>query len=370
MTRSSPFKIRLKGIRQELARLRLPALLVTDRANVAYLTGFTGTVATALVTPERLLLVVDFRYHAQATAQAPHAQLVQVVGARYDDAVAEAIVELRLARLAFEADALPVSRHMGLTWRLPRLDLVPTRGVVERGREVKDAEELQAIRTAARVTSAAIAHAIAMARPGVTERELAAAVEAEMWRRGAQEPAFPTLVASGPRTALPHPSPTTRPLEPGDWLLVDAGARVDGYCADMTRTVVLGPPSERQLHAFEAVQAALAAGLATVRPGVRTADVDAAARAVLGTRGWARAFGHDTGHGVGLEIHEAPRIAADGDDTLQAGMVITVEPGVYEAGWGGVRLEQLVLVTPNGHEVLTGAPIALMAPCTSVPGRL
>jgi Xaa-Pro aminopeptidase len=369
MTRTT-HTTRLTSVRRELKRLKLPALLISHPANLTYMTGFRGSDGMALLTADRLVLVVDFRYVEQAREQAPGAEILQVMGADYDDALAEGIRQLELKTLAFEADALEVSRHMALTWRLPELALIPSRGIVEREREVKDEDEIARIRRAANITGAAIVAGLAAARPGVSERAIAAEVEAVLWQLGAEGPAFPTLVASGPRAALPHPRPGDRRLEAGDWLLIDAGAVLDGYRADMSRTVVLGEPDARQREAWSAVQAALTAGLAAVKPGARAGGVDRACREVLKKRGWDAAFGHDTGHGVGLDLHEGPRLAPGSDDRLEPGMVITVEPGVYVPGWGGVRLEQLVLVTPSGAELLTKAPVTLAAPCGSVLGRL
>ncbi|MDB5096652.1 MAG: Xaa-Pro dipeptidase [Cyanobacteria bacterium RYN_339] len=368
MPKGNRLKSRLHEIRREMARLGLPALLVTDAANVAYLTGFQGTSACVVMTADRAALIVDIRYYEQATRQAPQTERVLVQGALYDEALVNTLQDLGATRLAFEADALPVARHMAVSWRLPKLELVPTRGIVERAREVKDADELVLVRAAADITSGAILRALEVMSVGMSERAVASLVEAEFWRLGADGPAFPTLVASGPRSALPHPRPGDRLIEAGDLVLIDAGAVVEGYRADMSRTVVVGPPTRKQRAVWDAVHAALEAGLARVRPGVAASAVDAACRKALQARGFAAV--HDTGHGVGLDLHEGPRVAGDSEDVLAPGMVITVEPGVYEAGWGGVRLEQLVLVTPAGPEVLTTAPLAIASPCGSVRAGL
>ena len=356
MAGSTTRKRRAARVRAEMRRYGLDALLVTSRANVQYLTGFKGTAGTALLTPGGLDLVVDFRYYEQAATEAPGARRVLVDGARYEAAIAEAVRTAGPRKLAVEADHLTVAEHMGLAGLLPEVALVPSRGLVEVARAIKDEEEIALIRRAAAITSEAVAEALAAVRPGLTERALANVVEAAMRARGADGTAFPTLVASGPRAALPHPRPGDRALEAGDWVLIDAGAQVDGYRADMTRSFVLGAPTAAQVAAYDAVRAALDAGLAAVRPGRAAREVDAACRRVLSARGYGRLFGHDAGHGVGLELHEAPRIGPGGDEELEAGMIITVEPGLYEPGVGGVRLEELVLVTPQGAELLTTAP--------------
>lgn len=358
-----PFSTRLTRraarVRRELRRYGLEALLVSSRANVQFLTGFRGTAGAALLTPDALDLVVDFRYYEQAASEAPLARRILVEGDRYEAAYAEAVRAAGLRRLAFEADHVTVAEHMGIALALPEVELIPSRGLVEVARAIKEDAELATIRRAAAITSEAVAEALAGLRGGMTERALAAAIEAGMRARGADGCAFPTLVAGGPRSALPHPQPGERGFAPGDWILVDAGALVEGYRADMSRSLVLGPASVAQAAAWDAVRAALDAGLAAIRPGVPARAVDEACRRVLRDRGYARLFGHDAGHGVGLELHEAPRLAASSEEALEAGMIVTVEPGLYEPGVGGVRLEELILVTSDGAEVLTTAPLAL-----------
>jgi Xaa-Pro aminopeptidase len=361
MSTTNRLKRRAARVRTELKRYGLDALLVTARSNVSYLTGFRGTQGAVLVTPQALDLVVDFRYYEQAASEAPAARRVLVEGARYDAAICEAIRQAGGRRVGFEADHLTVAEHMALGTGLTGVDLVPSRGLVEVARAIKDEEEIAMIRRAAAITSEAVADALGAARPGMTERELAGIVEAGFRARGADGPAFPTLVAGGPRAALPHPRPGDRPFEDGDWILVDAGACVGGYRADMSRSFVLGSPTPAQAAAWQAVRDALAAGLAAIRPGRPAGAIDEACRKVLRSRGYERLFGHDAGHGVGLDLHEMPRLGRGSDEVLEAGMVVTVEPGLYEPGVGGVRLEELALVTPHGAELLTTAPLALYA---------
>lgn len=350
---------RTDEVRRLLKHNRLDGLLVTDMPNVRYLTGFSGSAGMALVTHQAVYLIVDFRYFEQAAKEAPGVSLVHVERAFYDAAIAQVLGEAALSRVAFEADHASFASYLAWQDAAPELDWVPSRGLVAAGREVKDALEVASIRKAAAITSAAVTAALAVLAPGVTEREVAAEIERNFKRLGAEGLAFPTLVAAGDRAALPHPMPGDRPLAAGDWLLIDAGCVADGYCADMTRTLVLGRPDARQREVWEAVKRALDAGIAAVKPGARARDVDAACRKVLADCGLAQYFGHDTGHGVGLTLHEGPRVAADADEVLEPGMVVTVEPGVYLPGWGGVRLEELVLVTSEGRDVLTTAPLGL-----------
>lgn len=353
-------KRRVARVRAQVKAHGLDALLITGPANLRYLTGLRGTSGAALLTPKGLDLIVDFRYYEQAATEAPGTRRVLVEGNRFDVAIAEAIRESGVRRLAFEADHLTYAEHMALEPRLQRACVfVPSRGLVEIVRAVKEAGEMELIRKAAAITSASVAAAIASVEPGMTERELAARIEAGFRSRGADGLAFPTLVASGPRAALPHPRPSDRRLAAGEWVMVDSGALVDGYRADMTRTFVLGQPTPAQIAVWEAVHAALQAGLAAARPGVRGAAIDEACRRELRARGYGHLFGHDTGHGVGLDLHELPGIGPASDDVIEAGMVITIEPGLYEPGVGGVRLEELALVRPEGAELLTTAPLAL-----------
>lgn len=359
MRSSRLLKRRAEQVRRALRDHRLDGLLVTHRPNVTYLTGFTGTTGMAVLTREALHLIVDFRYFEQAAVEAAGVERVHVDRALYHEAVRETVRALGLRRLAFEADELTYADYLTLQDCLAGVELVPSRGLVASWRELKDPAEQQAIRRAAGITSAAVNAALATVQAGQSERELAGEVERHFKRLGAERLAFETLVAFGPRTALPHPTPTERPLQEGDWILIDAGCRFEGYCADMTRSCVLGRPSDRQAATWQAVRAALDAGIAAIGPGVRCRDVDAACRDALAAMGFSEAFGHPTGHGVGLEIHEHPSLAAGSDARLEPGMVVTVEPGVYVPGWGGCRLEELVLVTDTGHEVLTTAQLSL-----------
>lgn len=350
---------RLAQVRRQLRRHKLDALLVSGMANVRYLTGFTGSHGLALLTADRLALVVDFRYYAQAAQEAPDAQVIHVAGTRYGEAIAEAVGAL--SRVAFEADALSYADALAYQSYSPDTEWVPSRGLVEASRMVKDAREIARLREAGLAVSTAVTAAIAGLHAGTTERALAAEIDRRMRLAGAEANAFETLVASGERSALPHPYPTDKPIARGEWVLIDAGAVVGGYRSDMTRAFVLGEPDQRQRAVWNSVHAALQTGLAALEPGAIAGDVHAAVVARLARDGLAEAFGHDTGHGVGLEIHEGPRLAADSDDALEAGMVVTVEPGVYLPGWGGVRLEQTALVTPAGAEVLTPAPLSVAA---------
>jgi Xaa-Pro aminopeptidase len=334
-----------------------------------------------LVEPDEVVLVTDRRYGEAAAALAAGQGLrLVLVEQSYDETIVE-LIATRPAPVGVEAGHLTLQRHRWLTSALPAAGapaglLVPTEGVIEAGRAVKDAWEIAVLREAARRLSAVALGVLADVRPGLREQDVAQGVEAGLRRAGFTRPAFDTIVASGPRSALPHGRASGRTLLAGDLVVLDFGGVYGGYCVDLTRTVALGSPSDRAAQVHAAVAEAQEAAIAALVPGAAWPDVDAAARAVLARHGLADAFVHGTGHGLGLEVHESPRIGPrrPGDDrppmsgtvampaTAMPGMVVTIEPGVYLPGWGGVRIEDDLLVTAAGAERLTGVPITLAAP--------
>jgi Xaa-Pro aminopeptidase len=260
-------------------------------------------------------------------------------------------------RWGFDGEAVSFDLHRRL--QEAGLSLVPTSGMVLGLRMVKDREEIAKLRRACAIAADALEEAFDRIRPGMTEREAALWLEVRMREMGAEGPAFPFIVASGPRGSLPHATAGSRALAPGDMVTFDVGCRYFGYHSDITRTVALGRPSPELQEVYELVRRAQEAGIAAVRPGVRARDIDAAARQVIVDGGYGERFGHGTGHGVGLEIHEWPRLSSRSDDELRAGMVLTVEPGIYLPGLGGVRIEDTVLVTEDGAQILTVSPKSL-----------
>ncbi len=356
-------------VREALDTLSLDALVVTSATNIRYLTSHVGTAGVLVVTREALHLAVDFRYREsvrllQASASACPGLRVWDVPASYDEALLHCLAETGVSVVGFEALHVSVSRH---NWwrdtasaRSYQLELRPTERVVEQARLVKDAFETDKLRNGARRLTAVAEAALAAARPGISERGLAAVLEQAMRGAGFERLAFDTIVASGPHSALPHYRAGERHLASGDLLVLDFGGVLDGYCCDLTRTVSIGPATADSRHLHDAVHAAQAAAIAAVRPGIEASDVDAAARTVLQGRGLGEVFGHGTGHGLGLEVHEEPRVSQRRADVppvvLAPGMVFTVEPGAYLPGFGGVRIEDDVLVTDTGCEVLTAVP--------------
>ncbi len=349
-----PEPARREALRAAMAEQDLPAFLVTDAVNRRYLTGFTGSAGWLVVTAGADWLLVDGRYEEQAGEEA---RGCRVAGYRERRELYERLREILGGerRLGFEADAVSVALRDALQEKLEGVDLTPARGLVERLRAVKDGGEVAAIRRAVAVAEEAWRRVADLVAPGRTERELAVELEYALRRLGADAPAFETIVLAGAASALPHGRPGHRRLEAGRLLLCDFGARVAGYHSDLTRTLVpAGEPDARQEEVHAAVLAAQRAALAALRPGATGGEVHAAAAGILEQAGLGDRFVHGTGHGVGLAIHEAPRLGKDSEDVLEAGMVVTVEPGVYIPGWGGVRVEDMALVTAAGCEVLTG----------------
>ena len=351
---------RVPRLRARFDEAGCEAALVTRMVNVRYLTGFTGTAGMLLVLPDELHFVTDGRYGDRADEELGRAGVEATVHVGRTSADQRAAVVDRavgIARLGLEAEAVTWAQHrrFATEW-FPEIELVPTEDLVESLRRVKDGGEVDRVDAAASVADAALAKCRSMLVEGVTEADFAIALDFEM-RRGADGPSFETIVASGSNGAKPHHHPTSRRIEPGELVVVDFGARVDGYCSDMTRTFCVGEPASGTARRMvEVVADSQRAGVAAVAAGVGARAVDDACRSVIAEAGWADAFLHSTGHGVGLEIHEAPRVASTSTDTLEAGYVVTVEPGVYLPDHGGVRIEDTVVVTAGGCRPLTNAP--------------
>jgi Xaa-Pro aminopeptidase len=322
-------------------------LLVTNGVNVRYLVDFSSSNAALLVEPDRVRLFSDFRY-AEAARAVEGVEFVET-----KRSLVAALAELLEGRVGFEADA--VSYASWETLSAGGLDLVPRRGLVEALRAVKDETELDAIRRAGEITSEAYERFAEERFVGRTERDLAWRLDELFHELGADAPAFETIVASGPNGAKPHARPTERVVEAGETVVIDAGALVEGYCADCTRTFATGPLPDELMSAYTVCLEGQLAGLEAAQAGATGIDADAAARNKIEAAGLGERFGHGLGHGVGLEVHEAPRLSRESTDTLAAGNVVTVEPGVYLEGLGGIRIEDLVIVAEAEPEVLTSS---------------
>ncbi|HET9002274.1 MAG TPA: aminopeptidase P family protein [bacterium] len=340
--------------RELLASSDVGALLILKNENRRYVTGFTGSAGLALITPDEIFLGVDFRYEEQAADEAPECTVVR--GGRDPLGALAAAVRGRTSRsIGFESEFVPYAQVERLREKFAPAELVPL-GTVDRMRWVKDAAEVAAIARAVDIADAAYVHMLDVLRPGLSEGNAALELEIFMRRAGADRLAFETVLASGPRSALPHGRASERIMGAGELVTLDFGAISQGYCSDITRTVALGTADPRQRHIYDVVLDAQLQALAMMRAGVLCRDVDARARAVIAAAGFGEAFGHSLGHGVGLEVHEGPRLSPTEDAALEPGMILTVEPGIYLPGWGGVRIEDLVVVTQDGCRILTHAP--------------
>ncbi|MFF2550991.1 M24 family metallopeptidase [Nocardia sp. NPDC058058] len=349
---------RRANLRNLLVENRVDALLVTDLINIRYLTGFTGSNAALLVyawssDADRTVICTDGRYITQVGEQVPDLR------AEINRASARRVVEIagewQTGRVGFESHIVTFDQHRGFVSQSTGLDLVPVSGLVEQLRMVKDAFEVGRLQAACDAADVALATLLERGglRPGRTERQVARELEWLMFEHGADAVAFETIVAAGANSAVPHHRPTDAVLAQGDFVKLDFGAMVDGYHSDMTRTYVLGQPSDWQREIYDLVYAAQQAGREALAPGVSTRAVDAAARSVIEAAGHGELFVHGLGHGVGLQIHEAPGIAKTGTGTLLDGVAVTVEPGVYFPGRGGVRIEDTLVVRQGGPELLT-----------------
>ncbi len=348
-------------VRAAAAEAGCDALLVTNLVNVRYLTGFTGSSGLAWLGPDELVLVTDRRYTEQAEAETSRAGVevrIEITNLAPQEILTGAATGV--SRIGLEAATVSWADQRQYAEWFDSAELVPSVGVVESCRQVKDAGEIDRMATAAAIADDALSEVAPMLAGGPTEREVALALDTAFRRRGAQGSAFTTIVAGGPNAALPHIRPTDRHIEPGELVIVDMGAVVDGYRSDMTRTLALDQPDPEAVRVFETVRDAQQLGVEQVAPGNPISGVDKACRDRIEAEGWADAFVHGTGHGVGLDIHEQPWVRATAGEALAVGQVITVEPGVYLPGFCGARVEDTVVVTDGGARRLTCSPKTLV----------
>ena len=353
---------RIARLRALLTEKVVDAVLVTKEENVHYFSGFRGDSTALIVTPERLLLVTDSRYTEQAAAEAPSYEIVEQKDGLYR-CVAELAADVGVVALGFEGgwpvydNVVKVRDLLGEISFDTALNLDPLR-------QVKDADEIALIRCACRIADEGFAHILSYIQPGMTELEVAAELEHSMRMHGSERPAFQTIIASGARGSLPHGVASDKVIARGDLVTMDFGAVCGGYHSDITRTICVGHADARQRDVYNAVLAAQQRALAALRPGVTGIEVDRIARDVLAEYDLEQYFGHGLGHSLGLEIHEEPRLSKAGKNMMQPNMLITDEPGVYIPGWGGIRIEDTVLITADGAEPLTHAPKEFIEICT------
>jgi len=344
---------RLDLLRRQLKKLRCDALVITHLTNVRYLTGFTGSSGLVVVTPDTNYFVTDFRYRTQAALQTGDHCVIAIADKGLWREAAKTLKKLEAERIGFEAEHTSVASWSEIKELVQPASTVQTAHVVEDLRLIKDADEIVILREAARVADVAFEAALAAVRPGMAERDIAAIIEAEIRAQGGSGTSFDS-VASGIRSALPHGIASDKLIEKGDMVTIDMGAKFDGYCSDMTRTVCVGPASNRHKEIYALTLEAQVTASAALRPGLACKAADAIARRVIDDAGFKENFGHGLGHGVGMDIHEQPRLSKLGTGKLAAGMIVTSEPGIYIPDWGGVRIEDMLLITAEGAEILTG----------------
>lgn len=336
-----------------MAEINLAAILITHLPNVFYLSGFSGSSGYLLLTGRKAMLYTDFRYLEQATAEAPFCEIVPVKGAADYEPLATFMIQNRFDKLGLEEVHLSLRAYRLLQREIPGVELLPLNNFVEGIRAVKEEAEVELVAGAARIADEAWRGLLPLLKPGISEREVADELEFQMRRRGAEKLAFDIIVASGERSALPHGLAGPKIINAGELVTVDFGAVYGGYCSDMTRTILFGEPTDRQSEIYTLVQTAQEMALQSIRVGQNCAAADAIVRQYFQQQGYDAHFGHGLGHGVGLEVHELPTLAPGGQGVLQELMVFTVEPGLYIPEWGGVRIEDLVVLRDDGVEILT-----------------
>jgi Xaa-Pro aminopeptidase len=364
VTRAKAYlKVRHKAVREALKELQLDGLLLTHSPDLGYLTNFTGEDSVGVITTKGFYLLTDFRYHEQATLEAGWLEVILREG-HMSEAIAEAFFRAKPKRIGYEANYTTVGQIKALEDALKQrnltIELVPVENVMVNIRKVKDDHEIDLIRKSIGVAEEAFNSVRSEIKPGLTENYLAGLMIFELRSRGASDSSFPIIVASGTASSLPHYRPGEALIQRDQPLLIDWGANFKGYCSDLTRTLLVGRVSERIKKIYRVVLEAQAAAIRFLRPGVTTTQTDRVARDVIDKAGFGKQFGHGLGHGIGREIHELPTMRkSSGDEELRPGMVVTVEPGIYLPGEGGVRIEDDVLITHSGCELLTTLPRAL-----------
>jgi len=345
---------RLEALRDRLTMQKIDGLLVTSLPNIRYLTGFSGTSALLLATPGELIFITDFRYETQVETEVGAVAQIRIEQTSLWTGLWDLLPRLHSREiLGFESSHLVHRDFQRLLSEGSRWQWRPQIGLVEDLRESKDDDEVTLIAEAGRIATTALGRVVPMIRPGLSELEVAGILEKALRDEGSEEAPFPPIVASGPRAALPHARASRRVIERGDFLLLDFGAQYQGYCSDVTRTLVVGAASEEQREVYDIVKEANRIASTSVTAGMTGMAADTLARSYIERRGHGAAFGHSLGHGLGLEVHEAPRLARTAEAALKEGAVVTIEPGIYRAGWGGVRIEDDVHLSATGPRVLT-----------------
>jgi len=348
---------RLSALRRKLAEQNLDAILITQPENQRYLSGFTGSAGVLLISQDQAIIATDFRFFEQVARQALDFQLAKVEG-KFAALLPQLVEQVEAKRVGFESAHLTFDQHREWAEVAEGFELVPTKDIVEDLRAVKDEDELNTIKKAVALSDAAFAHILGSIEPGMTERDVAWELESYMRTHGAEKVAFDLIIGAGPNGAMPHATVSDRAIQAGEPIVIDLGAALDGYHSDLTRTICLGEPDDKLREIYGLVlRAQLAAEdwIEGIKPGMTGKEADVIARRVIEEAGYGEQFGHGLGHGVGLAIHEKPTLGKLSEDVLKPGMVVTIEPGIYIPGWGGVRIEDMVVLREGGVEVLSQA---------------
>jgi Xaa-Pro aminopeptidase len=350
---------RLIAFKKKLVEKQLDAMMVTNPRNIRYLSGFTGTSGALLITCQAQYLITDFRYTEQARLQSSDFELVKA-NESYPKTIKNIAEDLNLASIGFEENHLVFKTYEVYLQTLKPLFFMPASQIIDSLRVIKDKEEIALLSKAAELADNAFSHILLFIKPGVAEMDLALELEFFLKKNGAQAKAFDFIVASGQRGALPHGVATEKTINHQELITMDFGCVLQGYYSDMTRTVVLGEPSPKQREIYDIVLKAQKKGLRVLQEGISCHHVDYSSRSIIDKAGYGAHFGHSLGHGVGMDIHEEPRLAAGNEQVLKAGMVVTVEPGIYIPGWGGIRIEDMVIIEKDGINILTNSCKELM----------
>lgn len=342
-----------KKVQDIIKKLDLDAILISNGNNMRYISGFAGETGYVYISGSRHAVITDFRYTIQAELEAEGYEVITIGGNGYEEAINDLLQSDQVNRLGFEAEDLLYSKYQGLRDKLRVAELVPTNDEITRLRRIKTPKELEYIRRAEEIGDRVFSDMLNFIKPGMTELEIAARIEYLLKLYGGQRTSFSAIVASGINSSMPHAVPTMKKIENGDFLTMDFGCVYEGYCSDMTRTIVIGKASEKQKEIYSLVLEAQLAALGLIRAGLKGKEVDKVARDIIYGAGYEGCFGHGLGHSVGLYIHENPRLSQAEEEVLQVGMTETVEPGIYVKGFGGVRIEDLVAVTENGCDNFT-----------------
>ena len=347
---------RIQQLREKIQERKLDALLVSQAENRRYLSRLSTSAGSLIISPEKALFATDFRYAEQASIECPDFEVVQIKG-EISEWLPGLLSELNTEKLGFEAGAITFATHTKLSQALDHdkkeFQLLPTEGLVESLRAVKDEDELAHLSRAAEIADSAIEYIKSRIQPGMTEKDTAWEVERFLRENGSEELPFHVIVASGPNSAFPHATPTGRCIQAGEPITIDLGARIGGYCSDLTRTLCLGSQDPTFTKIYDLVLGAQLTALATLNPGMKGEQADTLARTVIDQAGYQDSFGHGLGHGVGLAPHESPRLGHKSEDILSDNMVFTIEPGIYLPGWGGVRIEDMVMLEHGQAKVIT-----------------